>query len=100
LKKNLKKLVKKYPSLIEEIEELQTSLLQNPLQGVSLGNDYFKIRLAIASKNKGKSGGARIITCIKIIEENIYLLSIYDKSEQENIANKTLKQLLEDYELL
>ncbi len=60
--KDLKKLVKKYPSLIKEIEKLQESLEEYPSQGTALGHDCFKIRLAIASKGKGKSGGARIIS--------------------------------------
>lgn len=98
--KDLKKLVKKYPSLIQEIEELQQSLEENPLQGTALGHNCFKIRLSIASKGKGKSGGARVITCVKIIQETIYLLTIYDKSEQENITDNKLKSLLNDYELI
>lgn len=98
--RDLKRLVKKYPSLLHEIEALQQSLEEMPLQGTPLGHDCFKIRLAIASKGKGKSGGARVITCVKIIQENVYLLTIYDKSEQEDIAENAIKQLLNDYELL
>lgn len=64
------------------------------MQGISLGQDCFKIRLAIKSKGKGKSGGARLITCVKIVQETAYLLTIFDKSEQENISNKDLNELL------
>jgi hypothetical protein len=59
-----------------------------------LGKDCYKIRLAIASKNKGKSGGARVITLVKIIDELVTLLFIYDKSEQEDISNAELQDLL------
>lgn len=56
--------------------------------------------MAIASKNKGKSGGSRIITCVKIIDEMVILLSIYDKSEKENIEDSKLKSLLEINDLI
>jgi hypothetical protein len=65
-KKEAKRLVKKYPSLKVELEELFVVLEDNPTLGTPLGNDIFKIRLNIASKNKGKSGGARILSFIKI----------------------------------
>jgi hypothetical protein len=50
--------------------------------------------LAIASKEKGKSGGARIITNIVIEENTVFLLSIYDKSERQNLSDKELAELL------
>jgi len=63
--KQAKKLAKKYPSLKKDLAELIDCLIDNPLQGKSLGNNFYKIRLAIASKGKGKSCGARIITYCK-----------------------------------
>ena len=60
--KEAKALLKKYPSLPDDLELLFESLQHNPVQGTSLGNDCYKIRLAIRSKGKGKSGGARVIT--------------------------------------
>jgi hypothetical protein len=66
------------------------SLADNPEQGKSLGNNFYKIRLSIASKNKGKSGGARIIAYIKITDTTVYLTSIYDKSEKSTITDKEL----------
>lgn len=89
-----KRLVKKYPSLKKEIAELVESLKQNPEQGTSLGNHCYKIRLAIASKGKGKSGGARVITNILVSETKVYMLSIYDKSEKENLTHEELRELL------
>jgi mRNA-degrading endonuclease RelE of RelBE toxin-antitoxin system len=50
--------------------------------------------LAIASKGKGKSGGARIITYVYVDGKIVYLLSIYDKSEQSYITDKKLKALI------
>ena len=52
------------------------------------------IRMPIASKGKGKSGGARVITCFKFVHNTVFLLTIFDKSEQENISDKELKELL------
>jgi hypothetical protein len=58
------------------------------------GKDCYKIRLSITSKRRGKSGGARLITCLKIKDKNVFLLTIYDKSEKEDISDKELNQLL------
>lgn len=88
--KQLKRLIKKHPSLKNEFASLIISLKENPELGNSIGANCFKIRLAIASKNKGKSGGARVITHVRIIKSKIYLLSVYDKSEQTDISDKDL----------
>jgi hypothetical protein len=65
-----------------------------------LGRDCYKIRIAITSKNKGKSGGSRVITCVKVLNETVFSLSIYDKSEKENIEDSKLKSLLEFNDLI
>ncbi len=96
--KQLKRLAKKFPSLKKEYAELITSLKENPEQGTNLGNNCYKIRLAIASKQKGKSGGARVITHVQVIDTKIYLLSIFDKSEQSDINDKDLDNWLRDIE--
>lgn len=95
-----KRLLKKYRSLRTELAELGRSLLENPIQGTPVGRDCYKIRLAIASKGKGKSGGGRVITCVKVAAETVTLLTIYDKSEQEDIPDKALTKLLADNDLL
>jgi hypothetical protein len=89
-----KRLIKKYASLQKELLTLISELKINPQLGASVGNNCYKIRLAVSSKGKGKSGGARIITNVAIIEKNVYLLTIYDKSEQSDITNKELAELL------
>jgi mRNA-degrading endonuclease RelE of RelBE toxin-antitoxin system len=95
-KKAAKPLLKKYPSLVGDLDNLKESLLDNPTQGVHLGYDCYKIRMAISSKGRGKSGGARVITCVQVIEENIYLLTIYDKSDRESLEDNELEDLLND----
>lgn len=92
--KEIKRLVKKYPSLKTEYPELIASVKDDPMQGTAIGNNCYKMRVAIVSKGKGKSGGARVITYVQIVEANVYLLTIFDKSEQENISDKELNELL------
>jgi hypothetical protein len=91
-------LAKKYRSLLEDINELAEQLRQNPQFGTPLGQDCYKIRIAISSKKQGKSGGARVITCVKIIDDHVLLLTIYDKSEKTDISNKELLNLLKELE--
>lgn len=93
-RQDIKKLAKKYVSLKAEFSVLLESLAVDPKQGTPIGNECYKIRLAIAAKGKGKSGGARIITNIVISDGVVYLLTIYDKSEKENVSVKELKELL------
>ena len=93
-KKQLKRLAKKFPSLTVEYGRLLQTLHDNPTLGTAIGHDSYKIRLAIKSKGKGKSGGARVITYVRITEESIVLLSIYDKSEQSNISDADLQALI------
>lgn len=92
--KQLKRLAKKYPSLKTEFADFISSLERKPAQGTSLGNNCFKIRISIASKGKGKSGGARVITNFVIADDTVYLLSIYDKSNKDNLSSTELIELL------
>ncbi len=92
--KRAKRLSKKYPSLANDLLNLIDDLETNPRLGESLGQDCYKVRLNITSKKAGKSGGARVITCVKIVDEQVTLLTIFDKSEQETISEKELDVLL------
>jgi mRNA-degrading endonuclease RelE of RelBE toxin-antitoxin system len=96
-KKEAKRLSKKYPSLKIELSELFEQLEENPTIGTPLGNDIYKIRLAIASKNKGKSGGARVLSFVKVTENSVLLFSIYSKGEVDSISDKKIQDLIKDY---
>jgi len=76
-----------YAQLIENLEA-------EPIQGAALSNSCYKIRVSIKSKGKGKSGGTRVIAHVQVMGSNIFLLAIYDKSEQEDITDKEIKYLL------
>ena len=89
-----KRLTRKFVSFKKELAELFDSLEVDPTQGTALGNDCYKIRVAIKSKGKGKSGGARAITHVIAIREHVYLLTVFDKSEKDNISDKELQELL------
>ena len=91
--KEFKKLQKKYPSLKSELLVLLSELEINPFKGTSLGKDFYKLRLRVSSKAKGKSSGARIITCVKVTKGVVYLASIYDKSDKSSITDSELKYL-------
>lgn len=82
--RQLKSLAKRYPSLKADIAQLRSELFENPFMGIDLGKHLRKIRLAITSKGKGKSGGARVIT--------------YVISDRENISDKELLDLLKQCE--
>ena len=100
--REFKRLLKKYPTLKGDLAQLSETLYAQPKTGISLGNNTYKIRLAIKSKGKGKSGGARVISYVEteiigVIENNtVTLLSIYDKSETPSITKEEIESLIED----
>jgi mRNA-degrading endonuclease RelE of RelBE toxin-antitoxin system len=98
-KKEAKRLSKKYASLKEELADLNDALSNTPTTGTPLGNDTYKIRLAIKSKGKGKSGGGRVITYVVKANKEVYLLTIYDKAEFDSLDDKTLKNIIQSLNL-
>lgn len=96
--KEIKHLAKKYPSLHNDFANFLKELSQNPFQGTSLGKNFYKVRLAIASKGKGKSGGARVITYLLITAQTVLLISIYDKSEKATISEKEITERLKRFQ--
>ena len=93
--KNAKKLSKKYPSFKADLVAFKKSLEKNPNQGTLLSGGFRKIRMAITSKARGKSGGARVITLNCIVSaqvvERIVLENVYDKGDQESISDKEIR---------
>jgi mRNA-degrading endonuclease RelE of RelBE toxin-antitoxin system len=97
--KELKRLVKKFPTLKSEFAELIAAIIANNETSTFIGNNCYKIRLAIGSKGKGKSGGARVITYLYVETETVYLLTIYDKGEKADLKSNELKDMIESLEL-
>ena len=98
-KRQFKRLKKKYPSLTEDLKIFSLDLRANPQQGVPLGARLYKVRMAIAAKGKGKSGGARVITYrLLATQEHIEmtLLTIYDKNEIDNLSDDYLRSLVKE----
>ncbi|NVO10847.1 MAG: hypothetical protein HXX16_12845 [Bacteroidales bacterium] len=103
-KRQAKPLLKKFSSLRDELTQLEEELIENPRLGKPLGHDSYKIRLAVKSKGKGKSGGLRVIShldteIVKMVEVEgnitiVTLISIYDKSETTSISDKELRDLI------
>ena len=98
--KDVKRLFKKYKQLPNDLKVLNKELLENPKSGIELGNRCYKIRLANSSIPTGKSGGFRVIYYHIDANDNLYLMSMYSKSELENIDDKVILQILKENGLL
>lgn len=76
---------------------MEKDIINNPFLGDDLGFGIRKVRMAIASKGKGKSGGARILTLNLLLDTEsmeITLLTIYDKGEISNVKDDFIKYLI------
>jgi hypothetical protein len=98
--KEVKRIAKKHPGIKSAILKLIGELGANPSMGTALGQNLYKIRLAIAGTNKGKSGGARVITYVVVIDETVFLSEIYLKSEQDTIDTDYIIQNLKEFGLI
>lgn len=95
--RSAKPIAKKYRSFNNDYQNLVRELTENPRLGVDLGDGYRKVRMAITSKGKGKSGGCRVIT-LDMVERNgcLYLLYAYDKSDYDNVVLSVIKEIAAD----
>ena len=94
--RQFKRLAKKYKSLLDDYLTFSQELKANPLQGVVIGRGIRKIRMAIGSKGKGKSGGARVLTLTVLVSDDadVTLLTIYDKNEIDNVSDEYIRSLI------
>ena len=93
--KSIKKLTKKYKNIAQDLKVLQDELRNNPEAGIKLGNYCYKIRVANSSIPTGKSGCFRVVYYQKI-ENTIYLMEIYSKSDMENITDEKILEILKN----
>ncbi|MBQ4393487.1 MAG: type II toxin-antitoxin system RelE/ParE family toxin [Prevotella sp.] len=97
--RHFKRLAKKYRSLAKDYLDFSKSLKENPFQGSDLGGGVRKIRMAIGSKGKGKSGGARVLTLNVLVSDDadeVTLLTIYDKDEISNVSDEYIEWLVSE----
>ncbi len=96
-----KTLYKRHKSFKNDLKELVLSLMENPFQGVELTPGIRKIRMAITSKGRGKSAGARVITYTVVATERegrVYLMTVYDKTDFDSVELRILKQIAKGLE--
>jgi mRNA-degrading endonuclease RelE of RelBE toxin-antitoxin system len=93
--KNVKKLKKKFPKIKTDLVDFVTELSNNPELGIHLGENIFKVRIQNSSIPIGKSGGFRVITYYKT-DDILYLVTIYSKTEQDNILTNKLKKIVSE----
>ena len=96
--KKVKKLKKKYPRILDDIDALVSILEENPEKGIHIGKSLYKIRLRSSDVNKGKSGSFRVIYYVIFRDGSVYLLTIYFKGKKENLLWKEIEELLERIE--
>ena len=99
-KKDLRKLTKRYPSIRQDLTPLINQLLAGETPGdIISGVKYqvFKVRLKNSDIKKGKSAGYRVVYYLKS-NINIILATIYSKSDQSDIQNNLIEQIIEKYE--
>ncbi|MGM9479057.1 type II toxin-antitoxin system RelE/ParE family toxin [Pedobacter sp. GSP4] len=94
--KEAKKIAKKHRGIKSDLLKFIKDLEINPTLGIHLGQNIYKHRLSISGTNKGKSGGARIITYVVVIDETVYLTEIYLKSEHSSVNIEDVIQHLKD----
>jgi mRNA-degrading endonuclease RelE of RelBE toxin-antitoxin system len=91
-----KRLKKRYHSLPQDLKQLLASLVKNPQQGTELYNGMRKLRLAFASKGRGKRGSGRVIIQLAVDNTRLTFVYIYDKSDMGNVSDVFLDQTIKD----
>lgn len=96
--KELKPLAKKYRSLKTDLLALMKASDRVLYKAFLSVRDVIKSVYKFLQREKEK-WRARVITCVKIVHQTIYLLSIFDKSISDNISDKRLSEILKIAEL-
>lgn len=94
-RKEAEKLKKKYPNIKNDFLALAERLKNDPINGNdSLGKNCFKVRMQISDKGNGESGGARVIINVIVEDNQVFVLSVYDKSDKDTVSEKELDNLI------
>ena len=92
--KAIKQLQKRFKNIETDCEEFVQSIQTTKNLGINLGNGVFKVRIANSDKKSGKSSGYRLISYLKLIDNKLYLMYIYDKSDFETVSEKQIDDLI------
>jgi mRNA-degrading endonuclease RelE of RelBE toxin-antitoxin system len=98
--KETRRIAKKHIGIKADIARLIADLEINPTIGTDLGRNFFKIRVPISGTNKGKSGGARVITYVILNQDTVLLTEIYLKSEHSSADVDIIIQRLREQGLI
>ncbi|OQX57524.1 MAG: hypothetical protein B5M52_07185 [Helicobacteraceae bacterium 4484_230] len=90
----LKKLAKKYKKIKYDLQNLKQELSSNPKIGIALQHNCYKIRVVNSSTSTGKSGGFRVVYYFVDENKKVYLMTIYSKTQKENLSDNELLELL------
>ncbi len=90
----LKKLAKKYKKIKFDLQQLREELSFNPKVGIALQHNCYKLRVANSSTPTGKSGGFRVVYYFIDTNNKVFLMTIYSKTQKENISENELLELL------
>jgi hypothetical protein len=92
--KAVKKLKKRFKKIEFDYNSFVNNITSTDDLGIHLGDNVYKIRLKNSDKQSGKSGGYRIITYLQVIDEKVYMVYIYDKSDIENLSENEIDSLV------
>ncbi len=100
--KDIKYLSKKFRKIDDDvdnvIQQLEIgTLLGEVVTGLNLLRDkVYKCRVPNTSDKRGKSGGFRLIYYVVTNDDEIYLLTIYSKTEIEDLEAATIRKYIAD----
>ena len=94
--KAVKTLKKRFRSIDQDWLAFVNSIKTDEDLGICLGEGIYKTRIANSDEHSGKSGGYRLISYLKLVDNELYLIYIYDKSDFENLSENKIDQLILD----
>jgi len=94
--KTEKRLAKRYPSVSGDVEHF-LSVVESPENlGIPLGKNIFKARIANKDAKRGKSGGYRLLSYLRLEEGRLILLYLYSKTDLANVTEEELDRIVLD----
>lgn len=97
-KRQLKRLARRYRRIKSDLEPILEALNAGETPGDQMtGHGYtlYKVRAANSDSQRGKSGGYRVVYYLKT-DTRCVLVTVYSKSEQEDIAPDALDRLMNE----